>query len=125
MSTLWDSLIAQLDAEDLDALAAAVRPLLAPATAVPASSEAMLSVAQVAERRGVCAETVRRAIRSGELPAVRVGSRLRIDPADLDRWDDSPRVATSHSAAQARRRSRRSSGVMTHALSQLSQSVSL
>lgn len=124
MSTLWDSLLAQLDADDLDALVGVVRPLLAPPATALAPSQVMLSVAQVAERRGVCVETVRRAIRSGQLPAVRIGSRLRIDPADLDRWDDSARVAARSAAPPPRRRSRRSSGVMTRAVSQLSKSVS-
>jgi excisionase family DNA binding protein len=49
-----------------------------------------LSVQQVAERLGVCDETVRRRIRSGALPAYRLTdgrtAPLRIDPVEFERW---------------------------------------
>ncbi len=45
-----------------------------------------LSVPLAAARLGVSAPTVRRWVRSGELPAVRRGARVLIDPADLARF---------------------------------------
>lgn len=42
-----------------------------------------LTVAECAELLGVEHKTVRRLIDRGELPALRVGRVLRIDPADL------------------------------------------
>jgi excisionase family DNA binding protein len=45
--------------------------------------EQFLTVAQAAERLQVHPETVRRMIRRGDLPFVKVGTRYRIDPADL------------------------------------------
>ncbi|APU16672.1 MULTISPECIES: helix-turn-helix domain-containing protein [Actinoalloteichus] len=46
-------------------------------------SEDMLSVEQVADRLGLHVRTVRGYIRSGRLPAVRIGKQYRIAPADL------------------------------------------
>ncbi|HKC58710.1 MAG TPA: helix-turn-helix domain-containing protein [Myxococcales bacterium] len=46
----------------------------------------LLTPAQVAERLGVCRETVYRLVALGELPATRVGSVLRIASADLDAY---------------------------------------
>ena len=49
----------------------------------------MLDVAQAAKRLGVCEETIRRRIRTGEIPAIRVGAggsraTYRIPEAYLD-----------------------------------------
>lgn len=45
----------------------------------------LISIAQAAERLGVCGKTVRRRIADGSLTAYRVGPRLlKIDVADLD-----------------------------------------
>jgi excisionase family DNA binding protein len=44
----------------------------------------MLTVAQAADRIGRSPETVRRWIRSGKLPAKRVGTRHAIEPRELD-----------------------------------------
>ncbi len=44
----------------------------------------MLSVEQVAERLGLHVRTVRGYIRSGRLPAVRIGKQYRIARSDLD-----------------------------------------
>ena len=45
--------------------------------------ELLLTVAQGAMQLGVNRETVYRLIKRGDLPAARVGSVLRISPADL------------------------------------------
>lgn len=44
-----------------------------------------LSVAEYAAHFDVSDDTVRRLIKSGKITAVRVGTQLRIDPAELDR----------------------------------------
>lgn len=50
----------------------------------------LLTVAQVARRLGVSEQSVRRRIRAGSIPAVRLGPTdrypIRIDPAELDAW---------------------------------------
>jgi excisionase family DNA binding protein len=50
----------------------------------------LLRVPEVAERLRVSPEVVRRKIRSGELPGLRLGSGrrapLRVDRAELDAW---------------------------------------
>ena len=46
----------------------------------------LLSVAETATRLRVSEKTIRRLIARGELPALRVGSQIRIDVADLERW---------------------------------------
>jgi excisionase family DNA binding protein len=44
----------------------------------------LLSVRAVASKLSVSEKTVRRLIESGQLPAVRVGGQVRIDPAELE-----------------------------------------
>jgi excisionase family DNA binding protein len=54
-----------------------------------APNRQLLSVAQVAHELGVSTPTVRRRIRSGELPAVQLGGKrcaLRVDRAELEAW---------------------------------------
>jgi len=46
----------------------------------------LLNVYKAARRLSVSEKTIRRLIRSGELPALKVGNSLRIDPAELERW---------------------------------------
>jgi len=50
----------------------------------------LLTVEQVARRLSVSADTVRRRIRSGEIPAVRLGSSerhpLRVSSIALEQW---------------------------------------
>jgi excisionase family DNA binding protein len=48
----------------------------------------LLTVSQVAEYCLVCERTVRRWIKAGELPALRLGRQLRIRDADLVRFLD-------------------------------------
>ncbi len=80
-----------------------------------------LSVAQAARRAGVSTDTIRRAYRSGALPAYRPGgTRVVIRLEDLDEWafSETTRVAPPASgrlrpaddgAAPARRPARRTS----------------
>jgi excisionase family DNA binding protein len=48
----------------------------------------LLEVAQVAHRYNFSPETIRRMIRSGELPARRIHGRWRITEADAQAWYD-------------------------------------
>jgi excisionase family DNA binding protein len=52
----------------------------------------LLSVYDAAERVGLHHVALRGAIKRGELPAVKLCSRLRIDPADLEAWISAGRV---------------------------------
>lgn len=49
-------------------------------------SPPMLTIWQVAQRLQIHESTVRRRIAQGQLPVIRIGWALRIDPADLDEW---------------------------------------
>lgn len=46
----------------------------------------MLDVADIAAYLKVCEKTVRRKIKSGELVASKVGSRIRVHPDDLNAY---------------------------------------
>jgi excisionase family DNA binding protein len=46
----------------------------------------LLSLREVAGKLAVSEKTVRRFIDSGQLPALRVGRQLRVDPEELQRW---------------------------------------
>ena len=63
---------------------------LPPASSVEPPSEAtlapLMTIRQVAEYLAVCELTVRRLVRTGQLPCVRVGVQLRFQPRDLLRW---------------------------------------
>lgn len=48
------------------------------------ASPALLTVSDVAERLSVSTDTVRRYLRSGELPAVRLTRDWRVEPAALE-----------------------------------------
>ncbi len=119
MSSLWNSLLAQADADDRAALASAVAAGLRQQLEANNGTDAgvMLPPAEVALRCGVHVETVRRAIRSGQLPAVKIGSRLRVNRDDLARWGDRSNDPGLVLATPLRRRlSRRQAGVMTQAV---------
>jgi excisionase family DNA binding protein len=49
----------------------------------PTPLEPLLNIEQVSALLGICTKTVRRHIDDRELPAIRVGSRVMVDPADL------------------------------------------
>lgn len=53
----------------------------------------LLSLRQAARRLGVADRVLRQAVRSGDLPAFRLGMRtLRVKPSDLDDWIRNRRV---------------------------------
>lgn len=60
--------------------------------AVSGAGAKLLEVAHVAHRLSVSHEFVRRLIRDRKLKAIRMGRRLRIDPADLDAFIDRQRT---------------------------------
>ena len=49
----------------------------------PTPLEPLLNIDQTAALLGICSKTVRRYIREGELPSIRVVGRVRLDPADI------------------------------------------
>ncbi len=49
-------------------------------------NETLLTAAEVADQLRVSTMTIYRLIRSGELPAVRVGRNYRVRAGDLDRY---------------------------------------
>ncbi len=51
----------------------------------PSQVERLLDVAAVADTLGVCPRTVRRMIKDGRIPALRVGRSVRVRAADLNR----------------------------------------
>jgi excisionase family DNA binding protein len=53
---------------------------------------ALLTVPETAERLRVSEPTIRRLVRRGDLPALRVGHQLRFAEAEVARWlfDDDP-----------------------------------
>ncbi len=58
----------------------------------PSRPAALLTIPDVAERLQVSVKTIRRWIASGDLPTVRLGSQIRIQPKDLEiflrqRWN--------------------------------------
>lgn len=60
-----------------------------------------LDVKQVAERLGVSQKTVRREVRSGRLPAIRIGRLIRIAEGDEKVLTFAPETATSPSRGDA------------------------
>jgi excisionase family DNA binding protein len=53
----------------------------------------LLEVSHVAHRLSASPEFVRRLIREGRLPAIRLGIRWRVDPRDLEAYIDACRTA--------------------------------
>ena len=53
----------------------------------------MISLRQAARKIGVTDRVLRQAVRSGDLPAFRLGQRtVRVKPTDLDDWIQNRRV---------------------------------
>jgi len=53
----------------------------------------MISLRQAARKIGVADRVLRQAVRSGDLPAFKLGQRtLRVKPADVDDWIKNQRV---------------------------------
>lgn len=46
----------------------------------------LLTTTQIAEATGVSAQTVRRAVRDGRLPAFETGKIILIEPSAVDEW---------------------------------------
>lgn len=66
-------------------------PLVTPAPTIPH----LLEVAHVAHRLSASQEYVRRLIRERKLAAIRLGTRWRVDPVDLQAFIDTQRQATN------------------------------
>ncbi len=95
MSALLLALLAELDEANSDTLDA-LRQRLAPRRheEVPPAdylTDRLLTCSEAAEHAHVHVETIRRAVRSGTLPARRVGQSPRITAGDLDAWLGAPR----------------------------------
>jgi excisionase family DNA binding protein len=67
----------------------------------------LLSIKDVAAACRLSEKAVRRAIDDGELPAVKLRSRLRISPADLAAWIESGRRDSARPDTTPRARTRR------------------
>lgn len=57
--------------------------------------EDLWDVKRVAEHLGVTTRTIYSKLRTGEIPAIRVGGRWRFRPADIDAWLDSRAVGVA------------------------------
>jgi excisionase family DNA binding protein len=93
------------DEAALRELADALRPYLLDVE--PEPSDALMTPHEAARRASVHVETIRRAIRCGDLPARHVGRSLRVAADDLDAWlspDRSRRVRTARPRARSSRR---------------------
>jgi excisionase family DNA binding protein len=58
--------------------------------------ERLLEVSHVAHRLKASEEFVRRLIRNRKLAAIRIGTRWRVDPRDLEAWIEARRVSDEH-----------------------------
>ncbi len=59
---------------------------------MPSPRNRLLDVSDAAELLGITVRHVRRLIYERRIPYVKIGSRVRIDPRDLDRFVDEHRV---------------------------------
>jgi excisionase family DNA binding protein len=61
----------------------------------------LLSIAEAAEQLNVSRATAYRLVQAGELPALRVGHSLRIDPSEMNAWlyGDHPREDPNHATS--------------------------
>lgn len=85
-----------LDEDALAALAERLRPLITSDDASSSAGEPLLTTSDAAARARVNVETIRRAIRSGVLPAAAmIGRSPRITAVALEQWlaDTAPRRA--------------------------------
>jgi excisionase family DNA binding protein len=83
---LLELIVAELETADAATIERARRALGVTTDAPPPSPAALLTCAEAAEHASVHIESIRRAVRSGALPAGRVGRSPRIAPADLAAW---------------------------------------
>jgi excisionase family DNA binding protein len=63
-----------------------------------------LSIRQAVQRTGLSQSFIRRAIKSGKLPASKKGDTYRIARADLDSWMDGGKVSPARSLPTVKRR---------------------
>jgi excisionase family DNA binding protein len=68
-------------------------PLPGDALPLPHALPRLLEVSHVAHRLSASQEFVRRLIRESRLPAIRLGTRWRVDPRDLESYIDACRTA--------------------------------
>ncbi len=52
----------------------------------PVHEDSLLTVNEVAARLTVSPKTVRRLVERGELPALKIGASVRVDPGELQAW---------------------------------------
>jgi len=98
------ALIDDLDDDTLDHLAELLAPrILARFEPAPVEPADLLTCAEAAAQAHVHVETIRRAARSGALPAARAGRTVRIAPADLSAWLQDAQTPVSVSRPRARR----------------------
>jgi excisionase family DNA binding protein len=62
----------------------------------------LLEVFEVAHYLRLCDEAVRRLIRRGQLPAIRVAGRLRVDPRDVDAFVAAGRLSIDEARDEKR-----------------------
>lgn len=67
----------------------------------------LLSISEIARACRLSEKAVRRAIDDGELPAVKLRSRLRVTPEDFEAWIASSRRQRARTDACAQRRAHR------------------
>jgi excisionase family DNA binding protein len=105
MLELARALPAALDADGLQALAAKLRPYLLDGSAGASDGSPLMTAAEAARCAHVHVETVRRAIRAGDLAvAAWIGRSARIAPAAFDSWlATTSRRDRPHRAVRARR----------------------
>lgn len=63
------------------------------------TGESLMSIDEVADIVGLSPHSVRRAIRDGQLQAIRLRRSLRVHPDDLARWLDDGRLRASGTLA--------------------------
>jgi excisionase family DNA binding protein len=67
-----------------------------------ATDRRLLSISEAASRVGLKHLAIRRAIHRGELPALKLCSRIRIEVADLEVWLERSRITVTRPDAVAR-----------------------
>jgi excisionase family DNA binding protein len=87
LAELARSLPATFDDDALRELASRLGPFLDAERSAEPSSGQLLTTAEAAERARVNVETIRRAIRAGDLPiAARIGRSVRLTALAIDGW---------------------------------------
>ena len=94
--------IPKLDEVILEIVRREVRAEVARTAAIPPGSPKYISVAEYAVARSISASTVRNAIRSGRLPALRFGTAVRV-PADVEIGKPVAANANHHALSPAAR----------------------